>query len=111
MKNWYHNLSTRYASFTDDVQILNVVPDMKKAKHLYPVDQETAINHLYRALILFDYMANDPKWRKRLKELLRLRETVASLIALENPYGSIEQIIQTALLMVPKAYRTIKCSM
>jgi hypothetical protein len=108
MKNWYENLKSRYASFTEEVQILNVVSDLEKAKNLYPINKNTAINHLYRALILFDYMADDLKWGKKLGELLRLREAVASLIALDMPYGSIEQIIQIAYRMVPKAYRMVK---
>ena len=75
---------------------------------MFEVDYQTAINHLYRALILLDYISDDPKWKMRLRELLRLRETVASLIAIEIPYGSIEQIIRAALQMVPKAYRLIR---
>ncbi len=105
MKNWYRNLATRYASFAEDVQVLNVLSDLEKAKHLFAVDSQTAVNHLYRALILLDYMSDDPKWKMKLRELLRLREAVASLIAPGIPYGSIKQIIRAALQMVPKAYR------
>jgi hypothetical protein len=107
MKNWYNHLSTRYASFSEDVQILNMVSDLEKAKNLSFVDSKTAVNHLYRALILLDYMADDPKWKMKLRELLRLREAVASLIAPETSYGNIEQIIEAALQMVPKAYRLL----
>ena len=87
---------------------MNMVSDLEKAKNLSFIDSQTAVNHLYRALILLDYMSDDPKWKMKLRELLRLREAVASLTVPEVSYGSIEQIIRAALQLVPKAYRLMR---
>ena len=107
MKIWYSGLENRYASFSEDIQILNVVSDLNKAKNLIHIDSTNAKQHLFGAIILLDYIIGDPKWKSKLRELLRLREAVVSLIFLEKPYGTIDQIINVTLLMNPKAYRTL----
>ena len=106
MKNWYKNLESRYASFPSHIQILNMVSDLQKADHLMEHNPENATNHLYRAIILLDYIIADPKWRIRLRELLRLRETIGSLIYLSKPYCNYHQLPRVALLLDSKAYRT-----
>jgi len=108
MKTWYSGLENRYASFSEDIQILNVVSDLNKAKNLTHIDSTNAKQHLFGAIILLDYIIDDPKWKPKLRELLRLREAVGSLIFLEKPYGTIDQIITATLLMEPQAYRAIK---
>ena len=74
MREWYSGLEYRFESFSPDVQILHVVSDLTKARNLAKAANDTAENHLYRALILLDYIATDPKWTSKLRELLRLRE-------------------------------------
>jgi hypothetical protein len=108
MKTWYSGLKDRYNSFPADVQVLNMVSDLDKAANLLETNRESAVNHLYRAIILIDYMAADAKWKWKLKELIRLREAVASLICTTKPLGSIRQIISVALQMDPGAYRKYK---
>ncbi len=107
MKDWYSGLEARYRHFPRDVQILNVVSDLEKAMRMHDVDLNASRNHLYRALILLQYMADDPKWRKALRELLRLKTCVASTLT-DHPFGSIEQIIQAALGLNPDAYQRMQ---
>jgi hypothetical protein len=45
-----------------------------------------------RALELLDLTVNDKKNRKRLKEILRLREALADYFAFENEYGSSDEL-------------------
>ena len=110
MKKWYDELEHRFGSFRADVQILHVVSDLTKARNLTKAGKDTAENHLYRALILLDYIAADPKWTSKLRELLRLRETIASLIVASRPFATIDQAISATLLLEPKAYNISKPS-
>ena len=72
------------------------------------VDRSSAKDNLYRAIILLDYIIADPKWLPKLRELLRLREAIGSLIVDQQPFGNIDQVITAALLMEPKAYKALK---
>ena len=105
MRDWYKNLEDRFSSFPSDVQIMNIMSDLNKAKNLKVTSSST--NHLYRALILIDYLKKDLKWSPKLKELLRLREAICSLIAPVEPYATIEQIIKTCMLLDKNVYRRL----
>jgi hypothetical protein len=107
MKNWYKELADRFATFPAHVQILNMVSDLKKAENLLQVNRQSALNHLFRAIILLDYIVDDPKWKRKLKELLRLREVIGSIIFSDKPLGDLSQTITAALLLEPTAYRSI----
>jgi len=107
MKNWYKELEDRYASFPGQVQILNMVSDLQKAKNLFSVNKVSSVNHLYRAIILLDYIIKDPKWKKKLRELLRLREVIGSLIFYDKPYADINQTIEAALQLDIAAYKSL----
>ena len=108
MKNWYRELKDRYAAFPTHVQILNMVSDLQKAKNLFGVNKDSAVNHLYRAMILLDYIIKDPKWKKKLRELLRLREVIGSLIFSDKPYANIDQTIEAALQLDVVAYKAVQ---
>jgi hypothetical protein len=108
MKTWYKELETRFAAFPCHIQILNMVSDLKKAEQMWTTVRASAANHLYRAIILLDYMVADPRWKPKLKELLRLREVIGSLLFHENPYATLPQTITAALLLEPVAYRTLR---
>jgi len=108
MRNWYKGLESRYSTLPKEIQILNLVSDLNKAKNMADVDHDVFKNHLFGAIILLDYIIADPKWKGKLRELLRLREAIGSLIFLEEPYGSIEQVITAALLMEPKSYKALR---
>ena len=107
MNNWYNELENRFVSFPAHIQILNMVSDLKKAENLWSVNKRNAINHLKRAIILLDYLVADPKWKKKLKELLRLREVIGSIIVGDEPFATLSQAITTTLLLEPTAYKSI----
>ena len=107
MKDWYSSLENRYKTFPKDVQVLNVVSDLQKSARIADLDAATARNHLFRALILLQYMADDPKWRNQLKELLRLKTCVAAALT-DEPYGTLAQTIQAALGLSPAAFRRMQ---
>ena len=107
MKNWYEPLKQRYSSFPGHVQVLNMVSDLEKAASARGKGIQAWQNNLLRAIILLDYIINDPKWDHALHELLRLRDAICSIIA-GIDYGTIEQVIQAALLLDPAAYNAVK---
>ena len=107
MKNWYKDLEDRYADFPEQVQILNLVSDLRKAEHFWDKDKKTAVDHLYLSIILVDFIVNDPKWKGKLKEVLRLREVIGSLIASSQPLATPEETTRAALLLHPGAYSTL----
>ena len=109
MKNWYKEIEPEFLEFPPEMQILHLVSDLKKAEHLSSSSPESSKNHLYRAIILLDYIVSDPKWRGKLRELLRLREVIESLI-FGTPYGTCQAVIKAALLMEPLAYRKLRPS-
>lgn len=110
MKNWYKNIEAGFLKLDPAKQILHMVSDIQKAENLSLTSPESANNHLYRAIILLDYIVSDPKWQHRLHELLRLREVIASLIIGTSPYGSYADTVKAALLLERAAYRTLNSS-
>ena len=61
MKNGYRDLKGRFLTLSADVQVLNMVSDLQKAERIQDVDVETSPNHVLRALILLEYMADGAK--------------------------------------------------
>jgi len=108
MKNWYKDLKDRFSTFPAHVQILNIVSDLKKAENFFETNRSSAINHLYQTIILLDYIIADQKWQRKLRELLRLREVIASLIVSKEPYGNLNQTIDIALQLEPTAYKALE---
>lgn len=75
----------KWNSLTEDRQILNIASELTRAKNwIQKNDFFYRKNSLERALELFDLTANDKKWRKKLKELLRLREAVGKFYLEKN---------------------------
>lgn len=107
MRNWYRDLEDRYADFPEHIQILNIVSDLEKAKNLWETERSSAVNHLYRAIILIDFIVNDPRWKEKLKEVLRLREVIGSLIVNSQPMATLEDTITATLLLDVQAYATL----
>ena len=66
------------------------------------------MNHLYRVIILLDYIIADLKWLGKLSECLRLREVIGSLIDGRQAYATYDQTIDAALLLDSIAYKTFK---
>ena len=107
MKHWYKNLEKRFSTFEPETQILHMVSDLFKANNLKDINIESSKNHLYRAIILLDYITSDPKWSTKLRELLRLREVLASVIVDQSPLATIDQVIKATLLLDPRAYAVL----
>ena len=105
MKTWYQNLENRYSTFPEETQVLNMISDLNKARNLTGENTRISKNHLIRALILLDYIIADSKWQSKLCEVLRFREVLCSLIDGNAPMGTIDQVIQTAKLLTPGAYK------
>jgi hypothetical protein len=110
MTEWYKNLQERFTAFACHTQILNMVSDLHKAKNLVLINREDARQHCYGAVILLDYMIADPKWFLKIKELLRLREVIASFVVDDKPMADINLIIQTALTLDADAYKMLRPS-
>lgn len=108
MKNWYKGLKNRYSEFDEEFQVLNIVSDLKKAKHFQKLNKKNATNHLYRAIILIDYLIADPKWRNKLKEILRIREVIGGLICKTESYGTIGMIIDAVTQLNCETYKKLK---
>ena len=108
MTFWYKSLENRYHTFPEASQVLNMISDLSKAKNLADENEIASKNHLFRALILLDYIVADPKWKPKLSEVLRFREVLCSLIDGRFPMGTLDQVIQTAKLMTPGAYNAFK---
>lgn len=108
MKNWYKELEFRFAEFPAHVQVMHFTSDLQKAKNLQEKNPETSRNHILRAIILLDYIINDPKWHSKRRECLRLREVVGSLTTNKNHLASLEQAFHTACTMDKTAYRILK---
>ena len=106
MKKWYKGLKNRYHTYPSEFQILNMVSDLNKAKNLFPDHPDSAKNHILRAIILLDYIINDPKWKGKYKELLRLREVLGSILYAPH-YATIDQVIKATLLLDCKAYKAV----
>jgi hypothetical protein len=50
-------------------------------------NEDYARNALYRSLELLDLTIADPRWRYRLKEILRVREFLCDMYLGDNTYG------------------------
>ena len=107
MKVWYKDLEKRYADFPQHIQILNVVSDLEKARNFWDRERACALDHLYRAIILIDFIVDDPRWKGMLKEVLRLREVMGSLIVGSQPLATLENTIRATLLLNRRAYSTL----
>ena len=108
MKDGYKDLKDRFLAFPPEVQILHAVSDLTKAKHLAGVDRTKAVNHVYRAMILLDYIVEDLRWASKVGELLRLREAMGSWIFHAEPFAGLGELMAAAVLMEPAAYRVTR---
>jgi len=85
-----------------------MVSDLRKAEDLFELNSVSAKNHLYRAIVLLDYIIQDPKREGKLKELLRLREVIDSLIIDHEPFYKLKQTIDAAIQLDANAYKAFQ---
>jgi hypothetical protein len=81
MTIWHKSMdSEKWNRYPPEQQILMVGSEFARAKSLLHVDLMGEVKQCYeRAFELLDLCAMDPKWRPRLKELLRFREILGEL--------------------------------
>jgi hypothetical protein len=89
----------RWQSYPIDRQILMVGSEFARAKNLMRDRVDAEVVQCYeRAMELLDLCADDPKWRSRLKELLRFREVLGeSFLELPEDRGLFMQLYRTLM--------------
>jgi hypothetical protein len=78
---WHKTMTPdKWRRFSVEQQILMIGSEFARAKNLLRDHVDTEVVQCYeRAMELLDLCAMDPKWRHRLKELLRFRELLGEL--------------------------------
>ncbi len=69
-------------------QLGNIGSEISRALNWRNKDEKLYINAIYRALELLDLTISDPRWRKRLKEISRVREIFCDATLGGKEYGS-----------------------
>ena len=88
-KSYYHKelASGRWFELTLAEQLGNTGSEVNRAiLHFEKNNTEAGMNAFYRALELLDLTIADPRLRKRLKEINRLREILCDKFIGENTY-------------------------
>src|SRR3990172_844464 len=73
-------------------QMANVGAEVGRTINWRGKDEILSRNALYRALELMDATIEDPKNKKRLKELLRVREGLVDYFMYDNTYQSSDEL-------------------
>ncbi len=81
----------RWLKFSLQEQMANIGAEIGRAINWSKKDKKQSRVFFERGLELLDLTIEDPKNRKRLKELLRVRETLADYFYFDNIYGSSEE--------------------
>lgn len=78
---WHKGLSPeRWEGYSIERQILMIGSEFARAKNFLRSGSDRHVAECYeRAMELLDLCADDPKWRRKLKELLRFRELLGEL--------------------------------
>lgn len=77
----------RWSAFSTMEQLANIGSEISRAFRWHEKNKrEHAVNAVYRALELIDLTVADPKWKYRLKELLRTREVLCDYFFGEDQY-------------------------
>lgn len=95
MKYFHNEIISRWHQFSIFEQMANIGAEVGRAiKWKRKNQKQIFLNAFYRALELIDLTVSDPKNKDRLKELLRLRETLADFLIGENIYHQTEEQIE-----------------
>ena len=92
--NYTHkNLANgRWFEFSIIEQLANVGSEVGRAINWRAKDKESSKKAIERALELIDLTVEDTKNRKRLKEVLRVREALVDYFYFDNQYGSTDEL-------------------
>ena len=80
--------SGKWATFSLAEQLGNIGSEVSRALRWQGRDQALFENAMERALELLDLTIEDPRWRSRLKELVRARELLCDALFGGKEYGS-----------------------
>lgn len=69
-------------------QLGNIGSEVSRALRWQGRDESLYQGAIARALELFDLTIQDPRWRKRLKEIMRARESFCDAVSGGKEYGS-----------------------
>lgn len=76
-----HLTPDKWSKYKESYQILSIGAEIGRAKNLIIInDYKNVVNCYLRALDLLYLTVHDPKWKKKLKELLRLKEYLAETL-------------------------------
>ncbi|MEK9170944.1 MAG: hypothetical protein AAB789_01350 [Patescibacteria group bacterium] len=67
-------------------QLANVGSETSRALNWQNKDEKLYKNAINRALELLDLTISDPRWRQRLKEIVRVREFLGAVIFSDNEF-------------------------
>lgn len=92
--NYQHKNLTggRWQSFSFFVQMGNIGAEVRRAIHWHKKNKNLSREAFERTLELLDLTIDDAKNKKKLKELLRLREVLADYFYSDNIYNSSDKI-------------------
>lgn len=89
MSSQHHTLAAgRWQNLSLVEQLGNVGSEVSRAIRWREKDEALYENAMERAFELLDLTIQDPRWRKRLKELTRVREILSDAFLGGNEYGS-----------------------
>ena len=91
--NLFHtDLVSRWSEFSIFEQMANIGAEVGRSINWRKKGNQTiSKNALYRALELIDFTIDDPKNKKSLKEILRVREFLVDYFMGDNIYQSTDQ--------------------
>ncbi len=80
------NLKKRWGQFSLIEQLANIGSELNRALRWEGENPQLFESAIYRTLELLDLTISDWRWRKRLKELTRLREIICDTVWGEKEY-------------------------
>lgn len=86
-------------------QMGNIGSEINRALRSQKKDKQLFENSIFRALELLDFTIADPRWRKRLKELTRVREVLCDAYLGGKEYKSTLEEIDTYFFQFALAAR------
>lgn len=107
----YHHQSLaagRWQTLSLAEQLGNIGSEVGRASRWQDKDLKLFRGAVERALELFDLTAADPRWRNRLKEILRAREIFLDAIEGGENYGSTLEDLEQYFLLFALASRISK---
>ena len=106
----YHSSLTveKWQTLTLMEQLGNVGSEVSRAMHWRSRNEQAFEGAIARALELLDFTIQDPRWKNRLKELVRARELIADALYGGTEYGTTFEDLDRYFLQYALAARRDK---